>query len=225
MRNLLFFISGVIFCLFVFNETYSQNKDFQIWSGIALNKEITKKIQLGLEEQIRLSENATKIKQYYTAFSATYKLNKHLDIEGSYRFIQKNESSSFQTNHRLSFDIGLRKKIAPLTFSLRARYQKEFYPVYFYDENPLKPTQYLRNKLSIEAKTIKKLNVYLSSELFYQLDNPAGNIFDKLRNEIGMQYKINKKNFINLFFMLQKQINVSKANSDYILGVNYKIKI
>lgn len=207
------------------SPSYAQNKDFQIWTGVSVQKEFTKKIQIGLEEQIRLSENATTISQYFTELTAGYKINKHISIAGNYRFIQKDELSVFETVHRLSFDFELTQKISRITLSLRPRFQQEFYPAWFYYENPLDPTQYLRNKLALEAKIVKKLSLYFDSELYYQLNNPTGNVFDKVRYETGLQYKINKKNSINGFYMIQKQLNVSKADTDYVLGINYKIKI
>lgn len=203
----------------------AQVNDFQIWTGVSVKKELTKKIQLELEEQIRLSENATAISQFFTEFTTAYKINKHIQIAGNYRFIKKNEPSVFETIHRLSADLELTQKISIISLSLRSRFQQEFYPEWFYYENPLDPTQYLRNKLTVEAKIIKKLNLYIAPELYYQLNNPVGNVFDKVRYAAGLQYKINKKNFISGFYMVQKQLNVSKADTDYVVGINYKLKI
>ncbi len=218
-----FFIVTVI--LFYGNYSHSQINDFQIWAGVIIKKDFTKKTSIQLDEQIRFFENVSRIKQFYTEATIEYQLNKHIDFSGNYRFIQQNEKSFFETMHRLSINVAVKQKISKFIFSLRSRYQKEFYPAWFYYENPLDPDQYLRNKLTIETKLIKKLDTYLSTEIYYQLDNPQGNIFDKARYETGLNYKINKKKYLNVFFMLQKQINVTKADADYILGVNYKIKI
>ena len=222
MNYRLFLFTSALFYSFC---AFGQVNDFQIRTGVTLKKDFTKKINLQLDEQIRLYENVSRIKQFYTEVSAEYQLNKHIDFAANYRFIQKQENTVFGTIHRLCFDVALKQKISKFTISLRSRYKKEFYHAWFYYENPLDPTQYLRNKLTIETKLIKKLNIYLSPEFYYQLDNSEGNIFDKARYEAGIDYKVNKKKYLNLFFMLQKQMNVSKADTDYILGLNYKFKI
>lgn len=207
------------------SHSFCQTNDFQVWSGISVSKDLSKKIEIGFDAKARFFENATTLKQFYTELSGGYDFNKHIKLTANYRFIQKNELTSFETIHRISVDGEAKQKISLITFSLRTRYQKEFYSAWYSYENPLEPTQYLRNKLTIEAKLIKKLSIYFSPEIYSQLDNPRGNIFDKVRYGIGMDYKINKHHFINSFFMLQKQINVPRADTNYILGINYKIKL
>jgi hypothetical protein len=60
-----------------------------------------------------------------------------------------------------------------------------------------------------------------SVETFYELNNPDGNTFDNVRYTLSLDYKINKRNSINIYGLINSKLNSDDVNGKYILGVGY----
>ena len=104
----------IVFLFFsVFNNTVSSQieKDAGLWATFTLQKKITKKISIAVDQETRLRENFQRINLFYTNIGVDYKLNKHIKISPSYRFIQKVKiDMRVSYRHRLSSDLTYKKK-------------------------------------------------------------------------------------------------------------------
>ncbi|MCK4663352.1 MAG: DUF2490 domain-containing protein [Bacteroidales bacterium] len=217
-------ILRLIIIIFFINLSciYSQVNDFESWSCIEIKKKITKKIEFIFEEELRLNDNSTKIKKIYSDIGLSYSFNKHIKLVGYYRFIKKRKYDSYYSNrHRLYADIFLKNKFNRLTIAYRTRYQAKYVDIYS-SEDGFIPRKYNRNKLSLKYDIKKNpISPYCSFEAYYQLNNPEGNEFDKIRYTCGIDYKFNKRNSLDIYYRLQKQININNPVNSYILGLKY----
>ena len=67
----------------------------------------------------------------------------------------------------------------------------------------------------------KKYEPFVSTEIYYLLDN-SGKYFNRIRYKIGTDYELNKRNTINLFYMIQQELNSKNPVRAFILGLGYR---
>lgn len=230
MRFFLIILS--IYFLSVFSPIYGQlRQDAGMWATLSIQHAINKKINLVIDEEFRLKENYQRINLFYTNIGIDYKVNKFLKISPTYRTIQKKKlDGNYSYRHRLMLDVTVKKKLKKITLSERVRYQIEVQDFYTSKKGKF-PEQYLRLKTDIKYDIGKKITPYFSCEFRYQIRNPRGdgpvydNGFHRVRNVLGAEYEINKKNSINLYYLYQTEFNISTPESIYILGIGYSLTI
>ena len=83
----------------------------------------------------------------------------------------------------------------------------------------------IRNKFTIKYKSGKKINPYISGELFHLL-NTNNNPLDEYRASFGIEIDLPRKNSINFFYIFKKEgIANSHLNEINVIGLNYISKI
>ena len=210
--------------LFTVSIARAQVNDAGLWASVSLEKKINKQFDIGLSQEIRLIENYSELGSAFTELNLNYKIRvlKGLSFSPSYRFLQRrNQDNEYSFRHRLSFDLSYRYKLNKIIFSLRERFQSQVRDV-MNGEEGFAPVHYLRSKLSIKYDLNKKINPWISTELFYQLNNGEGNEFDNVRYSAGIDYDFNKHHSISLFYLINKELNVNNQETDYITGISYK---
>ncbi len=208
-----------------------QSKDAGMWATFTLQHSFTKKINLVIDQEFRLKENYQRINLFYTNIGIDYKLYKFLKISPTYRSIQKKRlDGTYSFRHRLMLDVTLKKKLQKITLSERIRYQIEVQDLYTSKKGKL-AEQFLRFKTDLKFAVNEKLTPYISCELRYQIKSPRGDgsryneSFHRVRNVLGIEYQINKKNSVNLYYLFQSEFNISTPESIYILGIAYSLTI
>jgi hypothetical protein len=217
---------------FFISPVFAQvRQDAGMWTTFSIQHPLNKKISLVIDEEFRLRENYQRINLFYTNVGIDYKLNKFLKISPTYRIIQKKRlDGNYSFRHRLMIDVTAKKKIKKITLSERFRYQIEVQDFYTSKKGTL-PEQYLRLKTDVKYDIGNRITPYYSIEFRYQIRNPRGdgplfdNGFHRVRNVLGAEYEINKKNSINLYYLFQTEFNISTPESIYILGIGYSLTI
>jgi hypothetical protein len=213
-------------------NSFAQNiKDAGLWATFSVQKEITKKISLTLDQEMRLRENFQRLNLFYTNIGIDYKLNKNIKISPSYRFTQKKQlEPGFSYRHRFSLDVTAKKKLSAITLSERVRYQTEVQDYYSSRKGKLLE-HYLRFKTDIKYTAPEKITPYFSCEFRYQITAPRGNEplsnygFHRIRNVAGIEYKIDDSNTLNLYYLIQSEFNIIDKESIYIVGIGYNLSI
>jgi len=139
-----------------------------------------------------------------------YKVNKYLRVGGNYRFAIRSDV----TRHRFYGNVTFRYRIQQFRLSYRVRLQKEF-------EREQIAETYLRNKLRVLFNTKKAIDPFIGTEFYYHIFHYRGSQFDKFRIRAGIDWSLNKKSSINLFYLYQKEIYVVDPLQNYIIGVGY----
>lgn len=224
----------VLFCnllLVILPCSAQQSNDAGMWATFTLQHSFTKKINLVIDQEFRLKENYQRVNLFYTNIGIDYKLNKFIKISPTYRTVQKKRlDGTYSFRHRLMLDVTLKKKFQKITLSERIRYQIEVQDLYTSKKGKL-AEQFLRFKTDLKYAVNEKLTPYVSCELRYQIRSPRGDgpQFDKgfhrIRNVLGLEYQINKKNSVNLYYLIQSEYNISTPESIYILGIGYSLTI
>ena len=185
--------------------------DFGLWTGIAIEKELSKKWEISLEEEARFDENVTNFKKLLTEFGVQYKVNKYYRTALIYRFTYEPGDG---LGNRLVWSNTARYKLEDFTFSYRLNFQTDF--------NTEEATSYkIRNRVGVDYKFNKRWEIGLTGELNYSFYYYR-NVLDRYRISFGADYKVNKHHKIGAGLMFQSQINTADPNKDVVLSAKYK---
>jgi hypothetical protein len=217
-----------IFCLAFLSYTslYSQYyDDAGLWSTINIEKKLKNNLAVFLTEEFRLKENFSMINLFYTDAGFSFRPVSALKLSLAYRFTQKHLlDDSYSFRHRLMLDITLRKKFANTTLSYRHRLQTELIDVQSSERGHV-PEWYSRSKVEAKYDFGKKYTPFLSFELRYQFFNPrdaeSDQTWHRYRAALGAEYELNKKSTFGLYYLIQREWNVSRPNNLYIIGLEY----
>jgi hypothetical protein len=198
---------------------FSQEQDFGVWSTLHLDKTLSDRWKFSIEEELRLKENCSQVNSYFTDLGVAYKYNKHFSVGVYYRYIRESEKELyFSSTQRFYTDLSFKYKFRRFDFTFRSRFQASRFERFF-SENPKPPQEYNRNKISVSYNIRKlPLSPYISSEMFCQLNNRAGNEIDKWRHTAGIEYKVSRQAEVSVYFMIQRQVHVNDPVTSYIPG-------
>ena len=105
----------------------------------------------------------------------------------------------------------------PVSLKYRTKFQRT-------NEDGELPEELIRNKFTIEYKLGKKIEPYLSGELFH-LYNTNHNQLDGFRVSFGFAVDLPRKNSIKIFYIYKKE-DITKSSPDEInvFGLAYSFK-
>ena len=212
-------------CLLYSLPLIGQVKDAGLWTSINFESKIIKKLTANISEEVRFNENITEAGMIFTDAGVTYKLNKHFQIAANYRFILKRKVEDYYSvRHRVYIDIKYAKKLKPFQIQFRSRFQDQYSDIGRASDGGV-PEYYLRNKLNLNWDLDKPYTPYISIELFSPLNYPHIYAFNGIRTSAGVEYSFSKHHKIDIYYMIQKELNVSNPLTDFILGLGYYYKL
>jgi hypothetical protein len=208
----------------------SQTSDFGIWTSAEVTKKL-KKWDLSVEGILRTRDNASELKRWGIKGDVSFKVLKPLKIGINYQYITFNDIkyNDYQPRQRMSAYLTGKLKLSNFSFSLREQAQRTIKDESDrikasgkYDNYKINPEYLWRNKLQV-AYNIPHFPVTpsISFETFYQLNNPDGNQFCDLRYTLSFEYKITKHHTVELYGLIDKEINVNDPVQSNVLGVGY----
>ncbi len=215
--------------LFLAPAASAQTEDLGAWFTFSLNKDIVGDLQFSFDQEFRLRDNLSTVNLLYTNLGLSYKFGKAFKVAATYRFTDKHkEDLTWGVRHRLMTDAVV--KIKPGRFSLgyRARFQWEVRGYGYSGEFRNVPEIHMRNLFKIGYKVNKKVSPYFGTELRWQISDPRvpyRNGFDRTRFMAGLDYDFTDKQTLGLYFLYQREWNVSDPQTLYILGVEYVINL
>lgn len=221
-KNCFLFLVGTFVLLSASKSTSAQVKDAGLWLSLNAEKKITSKLSATLSQEFRMNENITELGTAFTEAGIEYKIFKKGFVGLSYRFIQKRKVDDFYSlRHRINVDAGYRFKVTRMSLTVRERFQTQYSDVNTSPEGHI-PEYYLRSKLTFKYNLEKKYTPFMAAELFYQLNNAKGNEIDNIRYSAGFDYEINKLHSLEVFYLINKEVNVNDPWTEYIIGIGYK---
>lgn len=224
----------ILLFLFGFQITRSENyfsNDAGFWGTLTLQKNLTRRLSLGFDQEIRLRENYQRLNLFYSNIGLAYKLNKNFKTEISYRSIEKyrlDYSVSFR--HRLMFDLTGKFKTNQFMFFGRFRYQTEVQDFYSSRKGKI-PENFIRLKGEVKANMNRRYSPYFSAETRFQITSPRGRMpdynmgFHRIRYMAGIEYEINKRNLVNIYYLFQTEFGIYYPENIYILGLQYVVSL
>ena len=214
--------SLIVFCFLIFMAPFhclAQIDDVGLWMGVTLQSKFTRKLEGSLTEQLRLSNDITRINLLLSDLGLDYSINKKLKVGLHYRFINSNKDNYYSKRHRFYADIAWKEKVKFISFTLRERIQEQFSD-YNSSETGKIPEWVLRSKLTAKIDLDKKYSPYVSFEMFYLIDNATEETgITDFRYETGINYEFNRIHSVNPYLLCQ--ITRSTNFIELIYGVSY----
>jgi hypothetical protein len=202
-----------------------QNRDAGLWTSVSFEAKLVKKLSASISQEFRFNENITELGTALTDAGIDYKLSKHFQFSVNYRYIQKHLSdNNYSVRHRFYVDVKYEKKKKPFQIQFRSRLQDQYADIGRASDGGI-PEYYLRNKMSLNLDMDKAYSPYISIELFSPLNFPRTYAFDNIRASAGVEYSITKHQKVDMYYMIQKELNVSRPGTGFVVGLGYSYKL
>ena len=227
----------------------AQNDEFGTWTGVSLDKKLSKQLTLGTELELRTGNNLKNIDRWSAGISLDYRLAKWLKAGAGYTYLydyhpeaytyqddgdlNKRTMTYFGSRHRLNVSLTASKDFGKLSVSLRERWQYTYRPEQAnkrmdYQHSDLgysypvkgKATNMWRNKLQLKYKATRLLQPYRYGETY-----AGGSGFDKLRLSLGTELKLSKQSSLNVGYVYQKVYDDDdEEGNKHVFSIGYKYK-
>ena len=204
---------GYWLLIFSIQSSYGLD-DNESWTSIGFERNLPYSLELEFEQELRLNNQLSTFKQTFSEVSISYEVFDGLKIQIPYRYaVFENK-----IKQRLSFGGSYKYSFKPVSLKYRTKFQRT------YEKEEL-PDDLIRNKFTIEFKLSKKIEPYVSGELFH-LYNTNHNQLYEFRVSFGFAVDLPRKNSIKIFYIFKKE-DITKLNPDEInvFGISYKFKL
>lgn len=214
----------LIFCLLLFagnSFVKAQHKDFQVWPSVQLGLQVTKKLNVNIEEEIRFKENCSQLDRQFNDLGVGYRFNKYLKASAYYRILTTwDDPDHNDWKQGFHGDLSLRYETGRFLFGYRTRFQSK--RVALHENNERFFSELVnRHKVSVEYN-IKNLPVtpFAEGELFFLLKN-GDNDLTNYRGWIGLTYEPGNRHKFSLKYGFDRELYVEDPLTVYILAINY----
>jgi len=202
----------VVLCVLLSLSGFGQ-KDAELWAGITVEKELTKKAALGLDIESRFNDNASTLDNYFLSPEFKYEFSDFYKVSAGYRFAKWLDVPK----HRVQLDQTFTYEKLRHTYYVRIRWQRAF-------ERSELPTDKIRFKAGYRFEPTSDWRFGIAFEQFNEIYNYTNNwLNDQLRFTADVRYSINKSQDISLFYLYEIDQSVSYPEMRYIIGFNYSI--
>ena len=207
-----------LFFLFI-QCSYGLN-DNQSWTKISFEKKLPYSLKLELAQGLRLNSQLSTFNQAFFEVSLSYKDSNGLKINIPYRYTIFEE----KIKHRLSFGALYQYSFEPVTLKYHIKLYRFYENGELHGEDGAPLGDLIRNKFTFKYKLGKKVNPFISGELFH-LDNTNNDRFDEYRVSFGFSLDLPGKKSIKIFYIFKKE-DIAKSNPDEInvFGMSYRFK-
>ncbi|MFM2290534.1 MAG: hypothetical protein RIS29_347 [Bacteroidota bacterium] len=224
----------ILLLMFGWLNVDAQDNEYGVWTSFTLSKKL-KKWDLSSTAEFRTTEFLSDINRFSLDIDGGYNVFKKLKLGAEAKFIYFNDFKydDYQPRGRYAVYGQGKWKLDRFNFSLREKIECTVKDVSdrikssgAIDTYKINPEWYWRNKLKIQYD-IRSIPVTpsVSVESFYQLNNPSGNMFDEIRYTLSLQYRLSKKQSVEVFGLKAPELNVTNPATKYVVGVNYTISL
>jgi hypothetical protein len=225
------FLTILLLCLGAVSA-FSQSENYGTWIGISGEKKLNK-WEVSAETELRTIYFLRLIDRWSIGAALDYSILKQLKIGVGYQLMNSLDYDAdyvkdYFIRNRLNASATGKLKWNDFSFSLRQRIQVTFKEERMQtdgtiDDYKMNPAWAWRNRLQVEYNIPNcKITPSASVETFYDLNNPDGNSFENIRSVLSLDYKLNKKNHVELYGVINSELHSDDADGKYILGLSYK---
>jgi hypothetical protein len=200
---------------------FAQERDACLWLSAAGQVKLNPKWSLVLSEELRLHENFSEVGTVITDAGVEYALSPSWRFSANYRFAQRRRlDRTWSTRHRGYFDIRYRHRFARTELIARARFQQQYADMFSSAEGFM-PENYLRSEFTLRYRLSPAFRPGASIEVFQPLSGRYWPEPDNIRLTINLRYEISGAHSLDIFWMMQQEFNVKRAETDYVIGLGY----
>jgi len=224
LKKFYFLLLSVLFLSV--NNSFSQQEDAGLWTGIRFNYDLSDKWQLSFEEELRFHENVSRLDKFYSQVGLSLRASDHVEFGAFYRFEnQQDNNSNYDNRHRFHFDFELKTETGRYTLSSRSRIQTRYTNPYSSDDGTI-PTNYFRNKFGISYNVRRStLNPYISYEFYYATNKSSGNEIDHTMFTLGFRFRLKNRDRVNMYYRISQELNVNDPIKLNIFGISLTSKL
>lgn len=206
-------------------EEYVEVSDFESWTSLELGYKPTKKWSFSLQEQLRLDNNSSEVKGYFTELSSGYKLFKSFELAMGFRYITRNDNEGKVQGNRNYFryqiDASFSHDVSNFSIKYRLRYHTR-------NELGLSvadgdyPDEFIRLLAKVEYN-IKgwKFDPEVSGELFDYIEKGVNKGLVGYRLTFGTSFKVHKGGKMGVYYRIEEELNTDYPKTNYILRLKY----
>lgn len=215
----------ILFFFFVGNLVHGQFNDFGTWEKLSLQKKLVKNLDLETTFQIRFGENVSQVNSFMTDIDLSYNIYKKSSIFTTYRIGKKRKIDGFYSPfHRITFGLTTKQTFNGWKIGYRLKTQHAINDIATSNDN-LVMKNAIRNKVSIKHKLVKKTWAWTSFEVFSAKGQEGAYQITDWRWKIGVDRKINKRQYLSTGFQIQKDLYNNAPRTEYIVFVAYDISL
>ena len=227
---ILFFVLG-----YLGGRAQEYYDDAQLWFNLYLEKKVTKRFLVHLNQQDRWVQNVSRFGLAYWDAGATYRFTENVKVLGDYVFAQKRRNrGDYKTRHQLYLAVVLKKDLGRWRFSYRNMLQVQLNSP-FTDDMGYIPHYVDRNKFIIRYEATKRLSFYTAEELNVPLVNWQPKPLSRSRTFLGMFIDVTRHQQLEFYFMFQAQLQKGNyyeqqkkypdnmLSHTYVYGIGYGI--
>ena len=213
----------LLFCFSVVVFAQERETDLGAAFSIQLQKSLGRKVEISLEEELRLLNNNANFDRLASTVGADYSIiDKKLKVGVYYCYLYMYNSDFFYENrHRYYLSLNYKEHFGKYTVSWRGRLQGTSRDE-CRGEYKINPKYVLRNRLQVEYSIFgSPWKPYISAETTNSLNDPLGNEIYKLRFQGGTSWRMDRRSYLEFFLRLDEYI----AGNDprvFSIGVGYK---
>jgi len=191
-------------------QTMSERK---LWLSAEGSADLTRKLRLNVEQQLRLDGGATGFDETLTELSLRFRIAKFLRIGAAYRFIVLPD----EQRHRGAGEAQLATALGAVRPSYRARLEVTTRPG---DDTQTR----LRNRLKVAVNAPHRLEPFLAGELIHVL-SPRSE-FREVRLYAGTEWQATDELQLSAFYLFQDEHNMNAPERNHIvgLGASYRFR-
>ena len=231
MKTAIIYFSKLFIVSLLFTQiTFAQETtDFGTWNSIGVDYTLKKKIKISLEYNIRTKNNASVLDERFSEIGLEYKLFKKLELGGSVRFIDENDTQGkkqgIRKYFRYQFDVTYKYDLDRFSLNHRFRYQNKNEVSVSELEGDI-PSENIRFRTGISYNFKKwPLDPEFDAEIFRNISSDQKDIFTKYRLTFGTSYKWKKIGQFGINYRYEKSLNETLPINFSIFELRYKYSI
>lgn len=226
IRHIIFLLLGVLISSHsldaqVIKPSEYNEHDTELWTGISIDHKINKKWNLGLAQNYRHKSNMSLFKSTFTQFDVEYRYKKDIRFSTALRYIYRGPS---EHSIRPLFNFAYVHRLDKINLKNRLRYQQDIENLE--SNEPLIPNMdfYLRNKLSVIFKDVKKIEPSIFAEIFYHM-HYKNSEFDQLRLGVGLATELTKRQELSIAYIYREEFNVASPLQSNVISVSLSFEL
>ena len=178
--------------------------DSQVWIFGEGQAELTKKLRLDVEQQLRLDDSARGFGETFTDIGLRYRLFKPLRIGAFYRFVVLDA----EMRHRVGGDAEAQVGVGRVGISYRIRLQ--------YTTRDAGGRTALRNRLKLDVGLPHGFTPFAAGELIYVFEKSE---LRERRLYLGVEWAMSTRIGLTAFYLHKEEVNVNDPETDHVLGL------
>ncbi|MDP7039528.1 MAG: DUF2490 domain-containing protein [Myxococcota bacterium] len=207
---------GIVLMVVSLAQPLFAKSKVQVWTSAGFNYPLSKKVQIGFEEDLRLENSARDFDATISDFSLSWRVWQGFNLETGYRFELNEKLKISALAHRGHVQGRFKQKLGLLGIVYRLRLQHRIK-----ESKAFKTIARHQVRLGWNAKAM--LSPDLGLEIFSKDIQSAGLTSEKLRMTAALIWRATKTHRIRLFYHAHKSL-VADNPLQHVLGLSYRYK-